>query len=302
MFSFPSKQLVFLLFIGLIALRVLYYWGSDGFSIQRIDNTFPNSHTLSPPSEAKLEELKKICSTPFTYLGKGSQAYAFQSEDGKHVLKLFKCYHLKPIPWLEKLELPNFLNRYVQTHLKRRYHKTKLSLESYKIAHDTLSEECGLIFLQMVPSQDYEQEVTFTDKIGRTFTVNIANYGFMIQKKVDLIMPTLDSYIKNNETDKAKELLTSIVDLLIARSKKGVADQDPDLHKNCGCIGTHAQFIDVGSFHLRQEVKSPTVYLQDARKITRKLKNYLEPRSPELAVALEENLRLHESQKNIAQR
>src|SRR4029077_12021184 len=173
-------------FFALIALRVLYYWRSDGFSVERIENTFPRAgNELTRPAEKELNELTSICSQPFYYLGKGSQAYAFQSADGKYVLKLFKCYHLKPIPWLEKLRLPGFVGDYVQQHLKRRYHKSKLSLESYRIANDKIPDECGLLFLQIIPSQNFHQQATFTDKIGRTFTIDLENHGFLIQRKMD---------------------------------------------------------------------------------------------------------------------
>jgi len=290
MFSFPKKKWVIGLFVGIIALRVLYYWRSDGFSIDRISNSFPTTYQLSSPTTEQLQALHSICKEPFYYLGKGSQAYAFESQDGQYVLKLFKCYHLKPIPWLEKLELPGFVGDYVQQHLKRRYNKTKLSLESYRIAHDVIPEECGLLFLQIVPSQNFQQKATFTDKIGRTFTIDLENYGFMIQRKVDLIFPTLRKFIQAGNLEQAKELMHSIVQLIVTRSQKGVLDQDPDIHKNCGCVATKAQFIDVGSFHMSERAKLPETYAFDARKITRKLKNFLEEEAPALLDSLEQDL------------
>lgn len=290
MFSLPKKKWFVCLFLGVIALRVLYYWRSDGFNIDRISNNFPRTYELAKPTEQEIATLQQICQKPFHYLGKGSQAYAFESEDGQYVLKLIKCYHLKPIPWLEKLELPGFIGSYVKQHLNRRYQKTRLSFASYKIAHDTLADECGILFLQIIPSQNFQQKATFTDKIGRTFTIDLENYGFVIQRKMDLIFPTLRKYIKENDLPHAKELIHSIVDVIVARSLKGVADQDPDIHKNLGCIGPKAVFIDVGSFHMNERAKLPETYLYDARKITRKLENFLEAEAPELIATLDQAL------------
>ena len=108
--SVPKYRPFFYFFPLLIALRVLYYWQSDGFSIERISNVFaPAGNELSALTKNEKIILKKICEQPFVYLGKGSQAYAFQSQDGQYVLKLFKGYHLKPIPWLENLPLIGIL-------------------------------------------------------------------------------------------------------------------------------------------------------------------------------------------------
>jgi hypothetical protein len=289
--SFPTRKHIFLVFITLISLRVLYYWRSDGFSIGRIKNSFSRTgNELTPPHREELSQLATICSQPFTYLGKGSQAYAFQSADGKYVLKLFKCYHLRPIPWLEELPLAGFLDSYRNEQLNRRKTKVSTTLKSYAIAHDLIPEECGLLFLQIVPSSHFHQTVTFTDKIGRTHTLALENYGFMIQKKADLIFPTLEKWIKEEKMDEAKQFLHSLVQLIVARSKKGVQDQDPDLHKNAGMIGHDAVFIDVGSFHLNEAAKQPDVYVTDVRKITRKLTNWLKPRSSELDQALEDEI------------
>ena len=290
MFLLPRKKWLTALFLSVIAVRVIYYWQSHGFSIERITNSFPNTYQLSRPTEKELETLRSVCQQPFTYLGKGSQAYAFESQDGKYVLKLLKCYHLKPIPWLEKIELPSIFGRYVKQHLNRRYQKTKLSLESYKIAHDLIPDECGLLFLQIVPSEHFSQPVTFTDRIGRTFTIDLANYGFMIQKKMDLIFPTIKRFYEEGKKEEAKKLMHSIIELIAVRSQKGVSDQDPDIHKNLGCIGTQAQFIDVGSFHRNERAKLKTTYTEDAKKITRKLKHFLEVTTPELVPALDEEL------------
>ncbi|HXF28460.1 MAG TPA: hypothetical protein VN457_01300 [Chlamydiales bacterium] len=290
MFLFPSRKQLITLFLALVSLRVSYYWQSDGFSLGRIENSFPKQYELARPSEEKLSLLKTICEQHFSYLGKGSQAYAFQSADGKYVLKLFKSYHLKPVPWLENLNVPAFLDTYKRFHIKRRKQRAKLALESYKITHNLIPDECGCLFLQIVPSSYFHQPVTFTDKIGRTMTIDLAKHGFMVQKKADLLFPTIARLVQEKKMADAKTLIHSIVNLIVVRSKKGIQDQDPDLHKNCGCIGLEAQFIDVGSFHTNEKAKNPEVYVNDLKKISRRLRLFLEGVSPELVQALDQEL------------
>ncbi len=288
---FSSLKTVLYLFLLLIALRITYYALSDGFCLQRIENPFSKGiYELSKPTEEELLELKNVCTNSFTYLGKGSQAYAFQSQDGAYVLKLFKCYHLKPVTWLEEMQLFGFLEDYKKSQLERRSKKTNHTLKSYQLAHDLIAEECGLIFLQIVPSSYFHQEVQITDKIGRTHTIDLAKHGFILQKKGDLLFPKFEHWIKEKKLKKAKKLIQSLVSLIVSRSVKGVQDQDPDLHKNAGCIGTQALFIDVGGFHFKEEAKKPEVYVHDVRKITNKLAVWLKDKSPELANFLDETI------------
>lgn len=288
---FPQTRHVLYLFLALILLRGIYYASSDGFNLERIKNIFPKEgYQFARPTEAELQILKTTCEQPFSYLGKGSQAYAFISQDGNYVLKLFKCYHLKRLPWAEELPLTGFLDDYRNDRLQRRYKKTEDTLESYKIAHDYVRDECGILYLQIVPSEHFHQMVTFTDKIGRRYTIDLANYGFILQKKAELVYPTLERWIKENKIQDAKEYLHSLVNLIIARSLKGIQDQDPDLHKNAGIINTKAYCIDIGGFRLNEEAKEPPTYEYDLRKTTSKLHAWLQERQPELAQYLSDEI------------
>ena len=85
-------------------------------------------------------------------------------------------------------------------------------------------------------------------------------------------------------------MIRSLVSLIVSRSVKGVQDQDPDLHKNAGCIDTQALFIDVGGFHHKEEAKKAELYIHDVRKITNKLAVWLKDKSPELAAFLDETI------------
>jgi hypothetical protein len=290
--SFPTVRQVIYLFLALVALRGAYYASSDGFNLERIKNFFPKEgYQLGKPTEDELKLLKEVCAQSFSYLGKGSQAYAFASSDGKYVLKLFKCYHLKPVPWAEELPLRGFLNDYRNEQLQRRYKKTQTTLESYKIAHNLVRDECGILYLQIVPSDDFHQMVSFTDKINRRFTIDLANYGFILQKKAELVYPTLERWIKENKIHEAKEFLHSLVNLIVSRSLKGVQDQDPDLHKNAGIIDTRAYCIDIGGFHLNDEAKQPHSYEYDLKKTTNNLQIWLKEKKPELAQYLDEEIK-----------
>ena len=290
-FSLFSVRFVALLFLLLILTRAFYYWRSDGFSLIRISYVPEKTNNeLAMPSLKKQKELSKICSHHFTYLGKGSQAYAFISKDRQYVLKLFKYYHLKPIPWMDSLPLFYPLNEVLNERLDRRYKKAAHTLNSYKIANNLIPDECGLIFMQITPSESFTLPVTITDKIKRTYQIDLSKHGFMLQKRVNLVLPTLEKWIKKGEIHKAKKFIRSLLEIIITRSLKGVQDQDPDVYKNAGVFDTQAFFIDVGGFHINDHAKQQVVYANDIRKITLKLTQWLKPRSPELVQFLDDEI------------
>jgi len=282
------KKLIFFLFIALFFTRVVYYHMADGFSLSRIACVPPKEgNELPAPTCMELQELKEICSNHFSYLGKGFQAYVFVSGDKKYVLKLFKYYHIRPVSWLKNIPLPPPIATIVKEQLDHRQSRCNLTLQSYKITHDLIPEECALVYLQISPTASFHQNVTITDRIGRTYTLDLANYGFMIQRRADLIYPAIESWIEKNKLDEAKKFIHSLITLLVKRNLKGVQDQDPDLHKNAGIVAGKPAFIDVGSFHMHEAAKRPRSYINDLKKVTFHLHEWLMAKSPELAQYLQ---------------
>jgi hypothetical protein len=289
---FPRVSHLFWILLLFIAARIGYYLLSDGFSIVKIENTFPvtTEWQLPPPDTRQLQKMEQICATPFTYLAKGSQAYAFISEDKEYVLKLFKCYHLSPVNWLTSFWLPPLLDDMRSQAVSKRYKKINDTLRSYKIASQSLYDECGLVAMEILPTPSFNQPVTIIDKIGRKHSINLSDYGFVIQRRADLIYPRLSHWIATGQLDKAKEALSSIVALIVQRSHKGIQDSDPDLHKNAGLIGTTAILIDIGSLHANVSAAKPEVFKSDLYKITNRLHEWLQKQSPELDAYLKEQI------------
>lgn len=290
--SFPKFRHLLWIFLAVIALRVSYYCMSDGFSVSKIENTFPitSEWELASPTVKEQKQITAICSQKFRYLGKGSQVYAFISEDNQYVLKLFKCYHLKPVDWIAKIPFPKAIAESRDAALKKRYKKIDDSLKSYKIAIQQLKDECGLVFVEILPTKSIDQEVELYDKLGRKHTINLGNYGFILQKRADLIYPKLSRWIAQGDMESAKKAIRSMVGLIVQRSKKGIQDSDPDLHKNAGLIDTTAVFIDLGSFHVNPDARKEEVYKGDLLKITNRLKVWLDVQSPELSLYLQQEL------------
>lgn len=289
---FPRVSHLFWILLLFVAARICYYVLSDGFNLVKIENTFPvtTEWQLPPPNSAQQQKIEQICSMPFTYLAKGSQAYAFVSEDKEYVLKLFKCYHLSPVDRLTSFWLPPMLDDMRNQAVKKREKKISDTLNSYRLAAQNLYDECGLVAMEILPTPSFKQQITIIDKVGRRHSINLGNYGFIIQRRADLIYPKLSYWIRAGQIDQAKEALRSIVALIVQRSRKGIQDSDPDLHKNAGLIGTTAILIDVGSLHANSAAAKKEVFKSDLYKITNRLHEWLQKQSPVLDAYLKEQI------------
>ncbi len=100
------------LFLGLllfIAVGYLCRSQTAGFTPSKIDASAFLA-TPQPLWHTPEQDASPLLGQPFRFLGAGAQTYAFQSEDGKTVLKFIKQSHRKPLPWLAQLQPPLFLS------------------------------------------------------------------------------------------------------------------------------------------------------------------------------------------------
>lgn len=223
---------------------------TDGFSIEAIsshreDNPAWNVHTLSNEEEA---ELNQALTQSYHYLACGNQAFAFLSEDGRYVLKFFK----------QKLYEPLFFWKWIpSTWLKegrrakklwKKQDKLQRDYESYRLAFDELKEQTGLIFVHLNTTNWLNNKLKVIDKSQAVHFIDLDQFNFIIQKRADLVYPTIDTLMAQSNISAAKQALSSILRLFAARCQKGIADSDPDLDKNFGFIDGKAVQIDIGRF------------------------------------------------------
>lgn len=281
------------IFVATLLIRPIYYYTTEGFALNRIEVIIPRDPLLELPSptENQLKKLTLITKQPFHYLKKGSQAYAFMSEDGQYILKLFKFHHMRPLTWVNNIPLPQAIAQERDYLLLRRDLRTKRSLNSYKIAATHLQDECGLLFTQILPSPSYSLPVQLEDRLGRKYSIDLSQYGFAIQHRLNLVMPSLQKWINEKNTDEAEKALSSLVGLMVQRSKKGIQDADPDLHKNAGFYGSTAVNVDIGSFFENKNISQVNAMRPDIQKTFQKLIIWLNNKSPKLASYLSEKLK-----------
>lgn len=171
----------------------------------------------------------------YTYLGQGSQMVVFASDDGVHVLKIFKGHHKK------RFKLSRFLASLRRSKTIARIEWQMKFLDTcrrYEMALDHLKEETGLVLLHFAKTET-PLPVTLFDQTA--YRVDLANLPFIIQKRA-LLAP---EYFRQNPT-KHTEAKQALKDLFTRRLAKGFSDPRQTLTINYGFIGDTPVQLDVG--------------------------------------------------------
>lgn len=271
----------------------LYYFLTDGFLVSNITYNHPyderwDVHPLSPEENRLVDS---ILNQKFFYLGKGCQSYVFVSEDNRYVIKFLKYQRIKPQVWLDHLAFIPVIDRYRQKKKQYKQYKLEKVFTGWKIAYEDLPKETGVVFVHLNKSNHLNKTVLVYDKIGLQHTLNLDEIEFMIQKKADMLCPTLDQLMINGRKEEAEVILNRLLDTLVNEYKRGLADNDHALMQNTGVYEGHPIHIDSGLFVKNPTVKEPDVFHQELINKTWKFRQWLQSHHPELDHYLVERLK-----------
>ena len=201
---------------------------------------------LPPLLQEEQNEVDRILSQKFTYLARGSQAFAFISEDKKYILKLFKQHKWHPKNLLGYIPLS--FNPYYQDYLQRQ-RKQQAVLRSCKTALLHVKEDTGVLFAHLNPTPLSIPQMTLIDKKGKSWTLDLSKSCFLLQKKADLFYPHIQTLMEKGDVDGAKYSITSTIRLLDRFIAMGVFENNAILRKNFGFIENEAMQFDIGKFN-----------------------------------------------------
>jgi hypothetical protein len=237
---------------------------SSKFEVPNISSSLayrPDWETTSLNKEES-KELDAILDQKFTYCGRGGQCWVFASADSKYVIKFFKYDRMRTQGYKKTIER---------------------TFCSYKLSYDVLRQETGVVYLHLNKTQSLHKTITVRDDRHRHFKIDLDDKEFLIQRKAKQIFPAISAHMKKGQIDSAKQLLSSVIQLVIARSDKGIKDLDPFPRNNCGCFDDQAVFIDVGSFIPDESLKSPEGRKKEVARVMDRFMNWLKRDYPELA-------------------
>lgn len=243
---------------------------------------------IPPLPQEEREAIDQILSQKFTYYNKGSQSYVFISEDKKYILKFLKQDKLRTRSWLA--HLPLSFNPYYEDYLFKQ-EKCHATFAACKTSFTELKKESGLIYVHLNNTRDLNKKVTIFDKNGEKHIVDIDKTSYYVQKRAQLIYSRIAELMHQNETEKAKEIISSVFSLIDYLGKKGVCDNDPILRKNFGLIDDIAVQIDIGKLKIDSLRQQSLAYKDEAGSITNSFKVWLEKNYPALSEHFEKCLK-----------
>lgn len=283
------------LLCGLAAwgIKSAYFGLTDGFSIANISSEHPDDPRLemAPLSALEAAEIDRALCQKFTYLAKGNHSYVFESQDGQYVIKFLQFQKYRHHPVVNWLPLPASLD-------EKRWHKTlhkqakrDILLKSWKIAFTKLRKQTQLVFVHLNRALPLSKVLTVYNKCGLAYHLDLNQYVFMLQKKVDMFAPTLERYVVSDNVIAAKQLLDNLIDLYQVEYRQGIFEEDRYIVRNTGVVGDRPMHLDVDRF--REDVaiqEQPHLQVQQLLWKTAYLLKWLEARYPELAVHLKGRL------------
>ncbi len=230
-------RLSLLLFFCILTGQGIYFL-RDGFNPKKL--THLKTGTCSPITK----EMEQILSQPFYFLGKGRQCFAFQSKDGKYVLKCPRTNIYKLPFWSRVLPAINTREKMREDKTKRR----KFVFESFRLAQENLQEETGIIAAHLGTTEGSFKPISLFDPLGIKHTLPMGTTLFILQHKQPLWTPIFLKAQKQNDIEEQKRLLNALVDIVIQRARKGMLNRDRSFLRNYGFDGTRAYQIDIGDF------------------------------------------------------
>lgn len=210
-----------------ITVERFCYFQTGSFSLPKMVHEGAPPSPTSPDSSVHLHQ-------PLRFIGAGKQFFAFETADGKYVVKFMKWSRRRPLPWLEKLPLTEYL-------AKRARLATNLQKSSL-LALEKLPEETQLV----VPT--LPETFTLIDKLGITHTVPSNSVHFYVQRKAI----NFTDHFNNNPTD---ALIHSFIHTVATQCQSGIVNLDPVIDRNYGVVNGQVILLDIGSF-----LKSPKLH------------------------------------------
>ncbi len=248
---------------------------TQGFRPAKMELEFPHHPEWEVPLDSSVLQ---ILDQPFHFIGKGSQAYVFESENGNYVVKFFR------------FDRNSFLKKFLAKFWSAEETGSSLDVKvctafnACKIAFQSLREETGLIYMHLNLSSMNLPVLHCKDAIGRNYRFPLDRYRFVVQKKATLFRQVLIGALSDPE--EMRRRIDQFIELLQSRTAKGVFNTDPTLSRNFGFLKDRAVEIDFGNYRDSAN-HSPFVEL---KRYTDRLRRWLITEAPDWVPYLDDRV------------
>lgn len=279
---------VLLTVVALFVAARAYFALTDDFRLGNIMHEMPYraEWEIRQTDDQKLL-LDKALNQKYSYIGKGAQSYAFVSDDGEYVLKLFKFKHLKPSLFLDALGYIPLFQPYYEKKVKRKERTLYGVFDGYRLAYEKHRHEAGLHFIQLNPGSNIDKKVVLRDKIGIEREIDLSQIVFILQEKVVTSRAVINGLLDEGKVDGAVGKITTLFDLYMTEYAKGIVDHDHGILHNTGFIGDRPVHLDVGKMHAEEEIKDKELSFADLSLVACRIHVRLREQYPDKAALVE---------------
>ncbi len=218
------------------------------------------------------------------WLGRGAQAYAFETGDGKFVVKFFQIGRIKEDD-VEKGFIGELFSKESKEKRKQRLEHRREIFSSSKMCYEELPEETGIIYVHLNRTEDKIKGIKLVDRYGQSHRIRGDDACFVVQKKAKYLIQTISAHMDNGEFEAACARIDQIINLLYSVARKGFTDGDDALirNNNIGFAEDKAIYIDTG--HI---TRAPNINVRERMKYEfdvrlKPLENWLNVMYPKLA-------------------
>lgn len=218
----------------------------DTFSAKRAAISFRHhpEWDILPLSSPEQQHINQILSQPFRHLAGGSQSFAFESADGKYVIKFFRIKRLVPRP----------IHCFRPKKIANRQRNLHLLFNAYKLMYEKFRKESGLVYIHLNKSKDLNLTLRVTDRMNQEHLVDLDEVPFIIQEKAELLILRLMRLKGENKSKELNQTIDSFLGLVKQRIKEGITDLDPGIEQNYGFVGDRPIQIDVGRAYVGSQL------------------------------------------------
>jgi len=251
------------------------------------DRPYEPLYDARPLTQEEQQEVERALDQNYTYFGCGGQAYVFFSADGKYALKFFKQRHFREPTHLNYIP---FIKKYRDLKYAKKKKKVQGEYGSYKLGFEALPEETALVYIHLNKTSHLKKNITYVDTFKMEHKIDLDKTDFILQRRAELVHDKISQQMAAGDLAGAKHTISSLVDLIVIRCKKGYADKDPKIVTNCGILKDKAIKIDVGRFAIDPRMKKPLFYKPELLRLVRPLRSWLAQEHPSLTEHLDQEI------------
>lgn len=271
---------------GLLILTLILFCCLIGEEIHRIKGGFSPRRIQSLDvqlNEGWNEEAKRAIQQPFHFIGRGRQCFAFESQDGKYVLKIPRTDIYKTPFWARVLPVHSYRTKLEAKHRA----KQQFILESFRISFYELKNQTGLLAIHLGQAPISEKKITLIDASGWRHHVQLVKLPFLLQYKKPILMDSFLKALGKGDRKEAGKILDALLTTITERASKGILNLDRRFIDNYGYDGEIAFQIDVGSFFKKPDLNPSEAYEKSLRDSIDPVKEWLGKLDPEMLNHLE---------------